>query len=168
MPTSQQIQESREFRLARLSRCCGCHKVLPWQAFGVCSSRRPFGLSSRCKSCEKVRKLGSARRWYRNLTEAQRRAHNRKTNLKKVHGVTLEQYAAMLAKQGNRCAICDKDRRSNTLRCGRRENLAIDHCHKTGRIRGLLCARCNKGVGLFLDSVIILEKAIAYLKAHSP
>ncbi len=57
------------------------------------------------------------------------------------------------------CAICDAPR-------GKR-NHALDHCHSTGKLRGVLCAACNQGLGHFKDSVERLERAIAYLKRHS-
>lgn len=72
-------------------------------------------------------------------------------------GITLDQYNSMLEAQGYTCAIC---RKSDEVE-GRR--LAIDHCHTTGKIRGLLCGKCNRGLGLFNDKEELLEEAIKYL-----
>lgn len=58
----------------------------------------------------------------------------------RAHGITVEQYEAMLAKQGGKCAMCHRPFRRTPH---------IDHCHKTGRVRGLLCAGCNVAVGAY-------------------
>lgn len=97
------------------------------------------------------------------LKEGQKRYHRsekgkvmlRRARLKKKYGISLEQYDAMLAKQGGVCAICGRPP-------GRRR-LAVDHCHKTKRVRGLLCYKCNYGLGVFRDDPVRLAKASAYL-----
>jgi hypothetical protein len=76
--------------------------------------------------------------------------------LKRMYGITAEQYDAMLLKQDNKCAIC--------LQEDKGKRLAVDHCHKTGRIRGLLCGNCNLALGLLQDNPDLLNKAAAYLK----
>ena len=68
-------------------------------------------------------------------------------------------YKALLAEQGDACAICHRENRSN----GRKDRLAVDHDHSTDVIRGLLCHRCNTALGLFNDSPNLLAVAIAYL-----
>jgi nitrate/TMAO reductase-like tetraheme cytochrome c subunit len=68
--------------------------------------------------------------------------------LKRKFGINEQIYNEMLLKQNNSCAICKKTNSGDK----RTKNLAVDHCHKTGIIRGLLCAACNKGLGLFEDS----------------
>ena len=87
-----------------------------------------------------------------------RKRSSRKLHLQKRYGITLEQYATLLLEQGGACGIC-----------GRRDNLpnkhfAVDHCHKTGRVRGLLCSRCNSGLGSLGDELERVQKAIAYLR----
>ena len=73
----------------------------------------------------------------------------------KSFGITEEAYAQMLAQQGGVCAICSSDPGD--------KRLAIDHCHTTGKVRGLLCAECNHGIGKFRDSLTLLERAHGYL-----
>lgn len=80
--------------------------------------------------------------------------------------ITAIQYNEILKHQNNTCAICknpetQKKRKSNNPRM-----LSIDHCHKTGKIRGLLCHQCNVGLCTFKDSIEYLESAINYLKNH--
>lgn len=68
-------------------------------------------------------------------------------------------YAAMLASQGGRCAICRTDTPST-----RRDYFDIDHCHRTGKIRGLLCETCNRAIGLMKDDAQRLRDAADYVE----
>lgn len=74
-------------------------------------------------------------------------------------GLTVEKHEAMLSTQGGKCAIC-----KGATKYVRR--LAIDHCHKTGKIRGLLCGNCNAGIGYFADDISRIAAAIEYLKKN--
>jgi hypothetical protein len=76
-------------------------------------------------------------------------------------GVCNTEYDKMLVRQKGSCAIC-----SSTLNSSRYTKLAVDHDHKTGKVRGLLCTGCNTALGLMKDSPIRLEKAAEYLKRH--
>jgi len=71
----------------------------------------------------------------------------------------------MLASQGGVCAICERGERAE--RNGRTLALAVDHCHTTGKIRGVLCGNCNKALGKFEDNPDFLRNAIIYLAKHS-
>jgi hypothetical protein len=71
------------------------------------------------------------------------------------YGLTLAQYRALQARQGNACAIC---RKVTGVLC-------IDHCHVTGRVRGLLCPKCNSALGFCGDDPRLLRAALAYLLA---
>lgn len=74
-----------------------------------------------------------------------------------------DHYKVLFDLQSGRCAICGTDSGSN----GRGDKLAVDHCHDSGNIRGLLCHRCNTALGLFRDKIEILEAASAYLTTAS-
>lgn len=76
-------------------------------------------------------------------------------------GVTSEYYSQMLREQNGVCAICGKP--ETATRLGVVKSLSVDHCHATGRIRGLLCSDCNTGIGKLKDDVKILQNAIQYL-----
>lgn len=80
----------------------------------------------------------------------------KQNHLRKNFGIGVAEYEEMLAKQGGGCAICGQ--RDKWFR------LAVDHCHGTKRIRGLLCAGCNRGIGIFKDSPDLLRKAVEYLE----
>ncbi len=74
----------------------------------------------------------------------------------KKYGITEEDFQRMLAKQGGVCAICGCHQRY--------QRLAVDHCHRSGVVRGLLCVNCNRGLGKFFDSPLRLIRAAEYLK----
>ncbi len=86
--------------------------------------------------------------------------------LKKHYGITLERYNEIYDSQKGLCAICERPERRIYHKTGEPFLLAVDHCHKTGKIRGLLCSYCNHGLGNFEDDTNRLESAIAYLKSH--
>ena len=79
--------------------------------------------------------------------------------LKRLYGITVEQYDAMFAEQGGVCAICSRP--------PGKKRLFVDHCHKTGKVRALLCQGCNAGIGHFADDVGRLLAAVEYLRRHS-
>jgi hypothetical protein len=84
--------------------------------------------------------------------------------LKRAYGITLEQYEKLLSKQDGKCAICSID--NNGKYRNKPRAFAVDHCHTTGKIRGLLCSDCNTGIGLLKDNVNYLELAIKYLNKN--
>lgn len=88
--------------------------------------------------------------------KAGRRANTRRAWMKYRYGIVPEEYDAILQSQGGVCAIC---KRVNSL--GR---LHIDHCHTTGRVRGLLCHNCNKAIGHLKESIDNALSLIAYLR----
>lgn len=77
---------------------------------------------------------------------------------------SIECYEKLLEEQNGSCAICRKQ--NTTTRNGKIKRYAIDHCHKTGDVRGLLCQFCNALLGYSKDSVEILESAISYIKKN--
>lgn len=81
--------------------------------------------------------------------------------LRSKYGISLAEYQALHEAQEGRCAICRRPE-TRTVR-GRVQRLSVDHCHQTGRIRGLLCHTCNLTIGKFQDSVELLLAAAHYL-----
>jgi hypothetical protein len=84
----------------------------------------------------------------------------RKGHIKRKFGITLEEYDLMLNSQNGVCAICQ-------LTCDSGYSLAVDHNHKTGKIRGLLCKNCNTAIGLLKENTDVMIKAVQYLKFYS-
>lgn len=82
------------------------------------------------------------------------------SRLKYQYGLSVEDYKGLLSKQNNSCAIC------NSPPTGRWDSFHVDHDHKTGKVRGLLCHHCNTGIGNLKDDVQLLESAINYLNEY--
>jgi hypothetical protein len=87
-------------------------------------------------------------------------------HIKAAYGLTGVEYDALLASQAGLCASCGRP--ETVIRDGIRLRLAVDHVHETGQIRGLLCGRCNRGIGNFDDDPDRLEAAARYLRARGP
>lgn len=94
---------------------------------------------------------------YQKMWRAKNPLRSKGYDLKKAHGLSLEAYAEMLVAQNAVCAICQKK--------DKHRSLAVDHCHTTGKVRGLLCTPCNQSLGKMGDSVDRLQSAIRYLEA---
>lgn len=90
-------------------------------------------------------------------------ARDKSSRMKRDFGITLDEAQALLDKQGGRCAICDRELQLGLQQPKDGTEAHVDHCPSTGRIRGILCGRCNKGLGLFLDNPAALRKAADYL-----
>ena len=84
----------------------------------------------------------------------------RNSNYKRTYGISLDDYNSILTKQNFKCVLCGR----HTSEVSR--GLHVDHCHETGKVRGLLCLGCNAGLGMLGDNVEGLEKAIKYLKGE--
>ena len=85
--------------------------------------------------------------------------------LMRKYNVTTEEYKKMVLTQENKCAICGNYETSKN-KFGQLRELSIDHCHKTGKVRKLLCSNCNSALGMFNDNIEILRNAIDYLKKY--
>lgn len=95
-----------------------------------------------------------AKRWHRE--NRPRSLKSKRTWKLRQYGITPEVYAALLEAQGGKCAICRREPEAG-------RDLAVDHCHDTRVVRGLLCHLCNVGLGQFCDSPDLLRAAIEYL-----
>lgn len=108
------------------------------------------------------------RAWHRKSREVNPDYH-KNHDLKKNYGVTLEWYREQLARQNYVCAICEQPE-TRVIR-GKVLDLAVDHCHDSKDVRGLLCSDCNRGIGWFKDNADALDRASAYLRrsgTHKP
>lgn len=89
----------------------------------------------------------------------------RNNHLMDTFGITLERYNEMHDAQDGKCAICGNP--ETARRNGKVRWLAVDHCHDSSNVRGLLCGSCNPMIGYAKDNIEVLKKAIAYLESHS-
>lgn len=113
-----------------------------------------------------VNKISLKKSWYWDMTDEERSQFNRRQNLKKFFGITPEQYDELFDEQDGVCAICKqpevvKHHSTNEVQC-----LTVDHDHATGLVRGLLCTKCNKGIGLLRDNPVFLRNAASYLEKN--
>ena len=90
---------------------------------------------------------------------------HRRSHFKTKYGLTVAQYDEMFAAQGGCCAVCGRP--ESRMKGGKVARLSVDHDHKTGKVRGLLCDKHNRALGLLGDSADIVECAAAYLRRHS-
>ena len=145
-----------------------CHPERPLYALGMCRSCYEIDLRKRNPEYAE-RQRENCRAWGETHQEQKKRvnaAYQAKRDpamkwawsLMRTHGITPDDYEGMLQAQGGVCAICGKEPN------GRR--LAVDHCHKTGRVRGLLCFRCNFGLSWFQEEQERLQSAADYLRCE--
>lgn len=134
------------------------------------------GLTARCKECrgkdfkkwyrenpELVKELRKKDREYRKdyYSSPERKLKYRKAYIEKAFNIKYSLYEELQNKQNNVCAICSRPETSS-----RNKYLTVDHCHVSGKIRGLLCTSCNRALGLFRDNTGILKQAINYLERN--
>lgn len=137
---------------------CGKRKRITrfyWQTKGGKRYRR-----SVCINCH----LEGGRQDYRKRDPHKHNTAQRRAHVKRRFGLSPADYSALLEKQGGVCAICHEDEKTISSR-GVRHNLAVDHDHKTGRVRGLLCKNCNSAIGQLQDDPMLMLSAMAYLGA---
>lgn len=132
---------------------CGIEKNIE------CFDYHTKGRDRRHPQCKDCRSKYEAIRYQNNkevikARSKQQRPYSYIREYKKKYGLTQEQYENIRVKQGGLCAICKQPKK-----------LVIDHCHKTKKVRGLLCDRCNRAIGQFEDSTILLQNAVKYLES---
>jgi hypothetical protein len=132
--------------------CTRCGNTKPLDEFhNKRRSNGKPGKASRCRSCEcEIKKLRYDPVKHRDRT------------IRTKFGITSEEYDSLLSAQRGSCAICG----TTDFSYSRGKRPHIDHCHETGKVRGLLCGHCNIGIGQFFDNISLLENAITYLKQH--
>lgn len=143
------VEEWRAIEAKGEMECKKCGQVQALQEF------RPLKLPRRrwtCRTChrERCREL-------RDLKQAERRAYHQRHRCKRF-GITTDDYDRMLADQDGLCAICTRPLGSR--------GQTIDHCHATGRVRGIVHSHCNLVIGNASDDIDVLRGAITYLQKH--
>lgn len=160
--------------------CSRCRVAVPFADYSA--GRGKGGTFGYCKACQlayaqerRAADLDAAKQRRRDAYVARREAEiargkayreanpevvaltARRHLLKKKYGLTLEAFDAMVAAQKGRCAICREEPQGG-------KPLHIDHCHASGRVRSLLCSRCNTAIGLLRDDPEIALRASTYLR----
>lgn len=143
--------------------CKICNTCKPFTEFFRNNEREKYRSESTmyqttCKAC---RKIATAKHYLENPN------YYKNKSLKKLYGMSNDDFVKLKAAQNGVCACCKKPE----TRINRRNpknpisELAVDHCHTTGKIRGLLCSKCNFAIGLVDDNTEILKNLIEYLNA---
>ena len=119
------------------------------------------------RSSERIKddpeRLGKLRNWQQRYRDQNRRALSDGERQRRF-GITPERYSELLKLQNGTCAICKQP--ETATRLGKVKALAVDHCHQSGAVRGLLCADCNMGIGKLKDDPLVLQSAIQYLSSR--
>lgn len=110
-----------------------------------------------------TKKAFDARKWADRRRREPEYEHRRW--LKRRYGLTVDEFEELLAAQDGKCAICRQEETAHHAKTGNVRQLAVDHCHTTGKIRGLLCYRCNATLGRVDESADLLRAMVDYLAA---
>lgn len=139
-----------------MKKCPRCKQLKPIKEFSK-SKTRAGGTSSVCKKCNALYQ----REWKSKNPERSKEVYY-KARLKHLYGISPDDVIEMRARQGGVCKICGS--KPFTKRC--KTELHIDHCHVTGKIRGLLCNTCNRVLGFLEDDYKIAMSMAEYLMYH--
>lgn len=144
--------------------CCDC-KISKDRSEFYRTKLHKDGLHYNCKDCTRIKSAASwkknghkwkkANREWLKRNRDKRQIYDLTQRLRRKYKMTIDDYNLMVYDQSGKCLICNKIPA---------KKLAVDHCHTTGDVRGLLCDRCNQGLGSFKDNITSLKNAIKYLK----
>lgn len=137
--------------------CGTCQKVKPVNQFYK-NKRALCGLQGFCKSCTRKRIQN-----YREKNRDKDRRYSMNHRFRNKYKIEPEEYSRILEEQDHRCAICNGFEK-NICKDKTPLPLAIDHNHKTGKVRGLLCSNCNRALGLLKEDPNLFRRAIEYLE----
>lgn len=140
--------------------CKICNQIKSLNMFHKCGNKD--GRFNVCKVChhERLKRFRATPEG-----KAKMKIYQRNTDLKNRYGITRQQYEEMIKSQNNLCAICGEP--PNKTKAKQTWCFAIDHNHKTNKVRALLCHLCNRGIAMFKEEPKIMLKAIKYIKFHN-
>ena len=143
LPKYAKVQKELEEAYKKGNFICNiCNEEKTLKSFGSHSNANKYNISRVCKECS--------------------REKNKISNIKD-YGISKEDFAKMLEEQESKCKICNKDIKYISRAKEKYESACIDHDHKTGKVRALLCSNCNRGLGLLKDDETILYNAYKYV-----
>ena len=152
--------------------CCKCKTWKPFSEYAT--NGRPKAFVKWRRNDGRRKPLAPDGRKYHSFcrpcnSESQkvwRKKNGKHWSRKRLYGITREEYQALIDAQDGACAICGDTKMPIDPRTGHKYDLAVDHDHKTGKVRELLCPNCNNGLGCFKDDPKLLHLAIQYLVKH--
>jgi hypothetical protein len=142
--------------------CPTCKQILNINEFST--TKKGTGIGSHCKECCKIWRE-KLKKDHPDWQQKRQKKYNSqklawiRSGLKRNFGLSYEEYLKILNFQKNKCAICGKTQKEN------KRMLSVDHDHKTLKLRGIVCANCNHGLGNFKDDITVLTNAIKYLSS---
>lgn len=147
--------------------CKKCEIEKPLDAFRTHKKNGKEFKAGTCKQCNAAKDIARRKEnWDSYLAYSRERnktakgmMHNRRNTWKR-NGIDPDKAEAYFLAHHGQCDLCGKDTESNG------KALAVDHCHETGEIRGMLCSNCNRGIGLLKDDYQLLLKAANYVKRN--
>jgi hypothetical protein len=150
--------------------CSKCKVSKLASDFGKCKNKKN-GLKSNCKDCankstrnsfnKNKEKHYKKHKEYIEQNKNEVTSYRRDWHFKNKYNITLTELDDLRVKQNYSCKLCGKHELDTP-----RKSLCVDHCHKTNKVRGLLCESCNQALGLFYDNINTIEKAAKYLREH--
>ena len=135
--SKKKLEELKALETERTKVCIKCSKIKPLYEFNMAATGRKLA-DPRCKECL------------------------RKESYKSKYGILFEKYEKLLQQQNGKCIVCGSNKSGHKSK----NFFCIDHDHRTGEVRGLLCNNCNLGLGYFKDNPEALIAAAAYLLKH--
>ena len=126
-------------------------------------------LKKHCGLCDEVKNISEFNKnsrykdgFYKHCKKCHYEVYGRSGHYRRTYGITQEDYDTLLSKQEYKCFSCN-----NTSGNSKTNKLFVDHCHKTGKVRGLLCHGCNLAIGSVGDNIETLKNLIQYLEIHN-
>jgi hypothetical protein len=143
-------------KFSKTKKCIDCGKLKNREECFYKRNGNSDGRQNRCKDCTRVKRADSIKAWSKANPDKRRRT-SKNSSLKKKYGITIEQYEEMYEDQDGLCMVC---LRPNTI-------MGVDHNHRTGKVRALLCYQCNWGIGMAGESIQVLQSMIDYLRHYN-
>ncbi|HHC1760061.1 TPA: endonuclease VII domain-containing protein [Klebsiella pneumoniae] len=142
-----------------LKTCSECAEEKPISEFTF--DKRRGSYTSKCTKCrtKKTKEWRDKNPNYEKERYGVNEDRDRWRHIKRKYGISKEEYVEMLDSQGGRCAICGDEPGERYS-----HQLHVDHCHASGKVRGLLCRGCNHMLGVIKDDEVLLFKAVEYLR----
>jgi hypothetical protein len=141
-----------------MKKCTKCGVEKPLSEFSKHKSGKN-GIRAQCKLCINFVRSGTCIKKPKRTEEETKNLYKSRA-FKRKYGISKEDFYILKFKQNNKCAICQ-----NELENDKKSHM--DHCHNSGKLRGVLCTTCNVGLGMFKDSLLLLKSAVKYIKKYS-
>ena len=137
----------------RICKGCGLQKEISYFRSQISPKNNKTYFRWKCKKCEELYLVEYKKVWSKTKSGSRKL---RDYHLRRVYGITIDEYEKISGNQNGKCAICNDKPKTRPL--------CVDHNHKSKKIRGLLCDPCNTALGKFKDSAYLLKEAIKYLE----